>query len=277
MNKLFERAAIIGLTMAILMTGCTSEKKASDTSADNLSESTSESESKEMVRLDLTEEEILNMSDEDFTEYGLLLIDHRIEDVQTPNPQREEFDFRAEDGYRYPGKPAKRSASDYSEALLIAAEEWQDNSDNMYGEVILLGENDKFWLFKCVNYYRGEFNMICTKAVYKKDYYDEETATANFELNEENIRTFFAYRSREEIDRVETCIGEFIIKTDTGYVFRRYSMYICYGDFGINDEVNLTKEEWNISNDGKMHLISDGFGRSLELPVSSIGDYGDYF
>ena len=45
-------------TMAILMTGCTSEKKASDTSADNLSESTSESESKEMVRLDLTEEEI---------------------------------------------------------------------------------------------------------------------------------------------------------------------------------------------------------------------------
>ena len=189
MNKLFERAAIIGLTMAILMTGCTSEKKASDTSADNLSESTSESESKEMVRLDLTEEEILNMSDEDFTEYGLLLIDHRIEDVQTPNPQREEFDFRAEDGYRYPGKPAKRSASDYSEALLIAAEEWQDNSDNMYGEVILLGENDKFWLFKCVNYYRGEFNMICTKAVYKKDYYDEETATANFELNEENIRT----------------------------------------------------------------------------------------
>ena len=37
------------------------------------------------------------------------------------------------------------------------------------------------------------------------------------------------------------------------------------------------KEEWKISNDGKMHLISDGFGRSLELPVSSIGDYGDYF
>ena len=54
-------------------------------------------------------------------------------------------------------------------------------------------------------------------------------------------------------------------------------MYICYGDFGINDEVNLIKEEWKISNDGKMHLISDGFGRSLELPVSSIGDYGDYF
>ena len=213
------------------------------------------------------------MSDESFTEYGLLLIDHRLEDVQTPNPQRTEFGFTRDEGYRYAGMPAERSASDYEEARIIAREKWQNNKDNKYKDISLLGENDKFWLLACPSYYRGEFNLICTIAVYKKDYYDEETSTAFFELNEENIRTFFAYRSYDPFDQVDTCIGEFVVRTESGFVFRRYYMYISYGDYGINDEAHLITREWKISDDGKVEpVIMDGYERTLELPVSTIGD-----
>ena len=277
MKRIIEKAALSGLAAAILLTGCTSEIKPSDTTVEDTKGSTvtSVTEVQEMVRLNLTEDQILNMSDEEFTEYGMLLIDYRIEDVQRPNPQRDEFGFSREAGYRYPGMPAERSASSYDEALSITIEEWQDNEYNTYKDIGLLGENDKFWLFKCTNYYRGEFNMILTKAVYKKDYFDEETSTAYFELNEENIRTFFAYRAYDVIDNTKTCIGEFVIKTDDGYIFRSYSMYICYGDYGINDEANLFREEWTISNDGKFTLTQAGNIRELELPVSSIGEYPD--
>lgn len=278
MRKMFERAALLGLIGAMLMTGCKSGQKTPAVSVGDDTDSsfseTSETEKKDMVRPDLTEEEILNMSDEKFTEYGMLLIDHRIEDVQTPNPQRNEFGFTRDEGYCFAGMPAERSASDYEEALIIAREEWQNNSDNTYKDISLLGENDKFWLFACPSYYRGEFNMICTKAVFKKDYFDEETAAAGFELTEENIRTFFAYRSYDEIDQPETCIGEFVINTETGYVFRRYYMYICYGDYGINDEANMLTREWNISNDGIIEPVrSNGYERRLKLPVSSIGEW----
>jgi hypothetical protein len=294
MKTIIERTALLGLAAVILMTGCKSVQTKTDTSCEITTQSsvsdpsetkTSEPESSEtetsetkapaMVRLDLTEEEILDMSDEKLTEYGLLLIEYRIEDVQTPNPQRKEFGFTREEGYQYPGMPAKKSASDYDEALSIATEEWQDDSDNKYTDIGFLGGNDKFWLFKCTNYWRGEFNMIDTKAVYKKDYFDEETSTAFFELNDENIRTFFAYRSHDPIDQSETCIGEFVIKTDEGYVFRKYYMYICYGDYGVNDVVHLLRQEWMISNDGKveMNRNSDFKERTLELPISSIGEY----
>jgi len=274
MRKMFERAILLCLIGAILMTGCTPGQEATVSSKESTTSATLTTKKKEMVRPDLTEEEIINMSDEKLTELGLLLIEHQIEDVQTPNPQRKEFGFTREEGYRYAGMPAQRSASDYEEALNIAKEEWQDDLQNKYTDISLLGENDKFWLFKCTNYYGNEFNMICTAAVWKKDYYDEETSTAFFELNEENIRNFFAYRSYDQIDQGWTCIGEFVIKTDEGFIFRRYSMMICYGDYGINDEVSLSRSGWKISNDGKIEpSTSEGFGRSLELPVSSIGDY----
>ena len=274
MRKMFERAILLCVIGAILMTGCTPGQEATGTSKESTSSVTLTTKKKEMVRPDLTEEEILNMSDEKLTELGLLLIEHQIEDVQTPNPQRKEFGFTREEGYRYAGMPAQRSASDYEEALNIAKEEWQDDLQNKYTDISLLGENDKFWLFKCTNYYMDEFNMICTAAVWKKDYYDEETSTAFFELNEENIRSFFAYRSYDQIDQTWTCIGEFVISTDEGYFFRRYYMVICYGDYGINDEVSLSRSEWKISNDGRIEPVtSDRFERSLELPVSSIGDY----
>ena len=173
MRKKFERAALLGLIGAILMTGCTPGQKTPAASGDNDTDrsfsETSKAGNKDMVRPELTEEEILNMSDESFTEYGLLLIDHRLEDVQTPNPQRTEFGFTRDEGYRYAGLPAERSASDYEEARIIAREKWQNNKDNKYKDISLLGENDKFWLLACPSYYRGEFNLICTIAVYKKD------------------------------------------------------------------------------------------------------------
>ena len=261
MRKRLKISALLGLIGVILvMTGCAFGQNTSDGNIN-------------MVRIDMTEDEIRNMSDEDFKEYGLLLIQDLIEDVQTRNPQREEFGFTHEEGYRYAGMPAGKSASDYDEALKIAGEEWQDNDLNQFTDIALLGENDKFWLFKCDNYYKGEFNLICTTVVYKKDYYDEKSRTAYFELNEENIRTFFAYRSPDPEDQYGAVIGEFVIRTDEGYVFRRYSLQITYGDHGLNDEANLYMYEAKISNEGKVDRLDYGdYRRSVTLPVSTIGD-----
>jgi len=258
MKTIIERTALLGLAAVILMTGCKSVQTKTDTSVEITAQSSVSEPSETKTSEPKTSEPETSETETSETKAPTMVI----------------LDLTEEE-YRYPGMPAKKSASDYDEALSIATEEWQDDSDNKYTDIGFLGENDKFWLFKCTNYWRGEFNMIRTKAVYKKDYFDEETSTAFFELNDENIRTFFAYRSLDPIDQYETCIGEFVIKTDEGYIFRKYYMYICYGDYGVNDVVHLLRQEWKISNDGKveMNRNSDFKERTLELPISSIGEY----
>ena len=63
MRKKFERAALLGLIGAILMTGCTPGQKTPAASGDNDTDSsfseTSKAGNKDMVRPELTEEEIL--------------------------------------------------------------------------------------------------------------------------------------------------------------------------------------------------------------------------
>ena len=109
--------------------------------------------------------------------------------------------------------------------------------------------------------------------VYKKSYFDEETQTAYFDLNEENIRHFFAYRSTLAEDDPETCFGEFIVEDENGFYFRTYDIFVSFGDYGVNDTVVLVRYEWKISRDGKIER-AETFGemRELELPSHRLTD-----
>ena len=64
MRKMFERAILLCLIGAILMTGCTPGQETTVSSKESTTSATLTTKKKEMVRPDLTEEEIINMSDE---------------------------------------------------------------------------------------------------------------------------------------------------------------------------------------------------------------------
>ena len=272
--------SVTGLTVMLglsCLTGCVM----TDSSGQEPSEITTteeeltgaeQTQSQQKVYPPSTEEEILNMSDEKLEEYGMLQLDWKIVDVRTPDRKGEDFGLRKEDGYEQLWRRADRSASNYDEALGICRETWEDHLKSSYHNIRLAGENDEYWLFASDYYYDDAFSFRITLMVYKKSYYDEETGTAYFELNEENIRHFFAYRSTQAEDDVQTCFGEFITEDDEGFVFHSYSIHICYGDYGINDEVILTGSEMRIYRNGKIENMGAFLRRELELPSHRLDD-----
>ena len=214
----------------------------------------------------LSEDEILNMSDEDLWNYADLSARELLLQADTPNPTRSEFGISRAAGYRYVGRWAPASASDDEEALDIATAEWQDSPMNTYENLKLGGKNDEFWLFQCDNYYLGQMNMIDTRMVYNIDYYDAQNETVKFELNEENIRRFFAYRSMEIDIWAMTCLGEYVIDDGDGFTFRKYYINVGGGDWGMHDIAILDLEEWHISTDGKVEYIGETRLRESEIP-----------
>ena len=266
----------IALLFFLASSGCSLGTKASASELGNSSDpSGSELSptpySSDKVRPPLNEEDILNMTDEDLIRYGMLEIDGLVEDVRVPNNKREEFGLGKE--YEQIFRRADRSASDYDEALAIIEETWEDRDKSSHKNIRLAGENDEIWLFACDYYYDGEFSFIFTTSVYKKDYYDEEKGIAYFDLNEENILHFFACRTVDADEDSKTCFGQFVIRDGDGYIFRQYDLWICYGDWGISDEVNLTGTEYKISENGKIEISDlDKFHRKLYLPSQKLTD-----
>lgn len=210
-----------------------------------------------MVRPELTEEEILNMTDEDFWYYGDLAAEGFLIDVSCRNPVRSNKGITVSDGYRYVGRWADVSASDPNEAEDIARKWWdaKENDDNTYGNVMEIDENDEYWLFRSQHSYRGQHDFYDTVMVYNKEYFDAETSTAKFTLDDDSIRHFFACRTPDNEQVSKTCIGEFVIPDGDGYVFRRYYIWISFGDWGLNDTAHMSVEEWHISGDGRVEYV----------------------
>ena len=222
-----------------------------------------------------TEDEILNMSDEQLATIGKYVRTQSVEDASTPNPLRTDYGLSFDDGYYYVGKYAYESASDEDMAMDIAMNQWytRESTVGYYDNFTLLDYNGQFWLFSADFYYNDEYNFTDTMIVYDKSYYDvttyygDETNTAKFELNEENLREFFSYQNMDELLSSEFCIGEYLYEEDDTWVFRKYYVWVCYGDYGMSDEVNLYYDEWTVDAEGNVEhtIINDGTLKTVEI------------
>ena len=251
-----------------MMSGCDSKKDASKSGDPDQTTVTS---AVTTFKPQYTEEEILNMSDEDLIALGMIEMNNGVVDVRRPNTMAADLNLGKE--YEQLWRRASRSASSLEEANEVIKEEWKDNGGSEHRNIRLAAENDEFWLFACDSYYDGSFQFVFTTAVYKKSYYDKETSTAYFDLNEESIRHFFAYEVTDAADDNRTCIGEYVIKTENGYVFRRYLINISWGDYGVYDQVYLERMEWKIDQNGKIErVLSDDFMRNLNLPSARLSE-----
>ena len=270
-----RRTLLISLVLLVtfclsMVSGCDSKKEAPLSSAPEETSSIYSVPVK-TFRPQYTEDEILNLSDEDLIDLGMILIEHGVEDVRKPNTKA--ADLNLGDEYEQLWRHANCSASTYDEAFSILKEAWTDHGKNEYKNIRLAAETDEFWLFACDKYYDGKFDFVYTTSVYKMSYYDEENSIAYFDLNEENIRHFFAYEVTDANEDPDTCIGEYVTKTEYGYIFRRYYAYICYGDWGIKDHVILDRFEWKIYDSGKIEYVTpSGSHRDLELPSQKLSD-----
>ncbi len=223
-----------------------------------------------------TEEDILNMSDEDLIDLGMIELDRGVEDVRRPNTMAADLNLGKE--YEQLWRRASRSASSLEEAWKVIKDEWQDNGGSEHRNIRFVTENDEFWLFACDITYNVNAEFVFSTAVYKKSYFDKETSMAYFDLNEESIRHFLAYEVTDAADDERTCIGEYVIRTENGYIFRRYLISICGGDYGMHDQIYLERREWRIYQSGKIEYnFSDNFTRVLDLPSQRLSDaYPDF-
>ena len=210
---------------------------------------------------ELSEDDILNMPDEDLWNYADLAARGLLLGADTPNPTKSEFRIPYEVGWWAPV-----SAADADEALKIVTAEWKGGPMLTYKNIELAGENDAFWFFRCDNYYNGLWNKVSTLMVYNIDYYDAKKETVKFELNEDNIRRFFAYRTNDINIWARVCLGEYVIDDGDGFTFRRYYVNVGGGDGGMHDTAILDLEEWHISADGKVEYIGETRLRESEIP-----------
>lgn len=256
-----------------MVSGCDSKKNTRNSNFGDPEETSSTySVPAKTFKPQYTEDEILNMSDEDLIAFGMILIEHGVEDVRRPNTKR--ADLNLGDEYEQLWRHASRSASSYDEALEIIKEEWTSSGGNNHKNIRLVTETDEFWLFACDFYSDDKFDFVFTTSVYKKSYFDEENSFAYFDINEESIRHFLAYETYEADEpSTDTVIGEYVIKTEYGYIFRRYIAYICYGDWGLKDQVIIERMEWKIYSNGKFEYLGYGdFHRGLDLPSQKLTD-----
>ena len=220
-----------------------------------------------MILPDLSEDEILNMSDADFWYYGNLAAEHLLGDAATPNLLRSDFGLYEEDGYRVIGRSAERSAADSDAAKEAAEEYWKPLGKNTFEDIRLIAETDEFRLFAADHYFDGKFSMIDTLQVYKTDYYDAESSVAGFALDEENFRHFIAYGTADPVAGSECCIGEYVTEDEEKLSLRRYQLHISFGDYGVNDEVYLDVREWQIRKaDAVVSFIGETWLREAEIP-----------
>ena len=220
-----------------------------------------------MLLPDLSEDEILNMSEMDFRYYGKLAAEKLLADAATPNLLRSDFDLHEEDGYQVIGLSADRSAADADTALEVAEEYWKPLGKNTFEDIRPLAETEEFYLFEADHYYDGKFSMIDTLQVYKTDYYDAETSIAGFELNEENFRHFIAYDTPDSGVASEYCIGEYVTEDGEKLSLRRYLLQISFGDLNENDTVYLSVCEWQLSKaDGRIDFVGESGIRESEIP-----------
>lgn len=266
-NRAASLISLVLLTAFCLsmVSGCDSGNNASVT---GVPEETSSSYSAPVktFKPQYTEDDILNMSDKNLIAFGMILIEGGVEDVRRPNTKR--ADLNLGDEYEQLWRHAGRSASSLEEAWEVINEEWDSSKGGRRRNIRFVTENDEFWLFACDVNYKDDLWFVLSTSVYKKSYFDEENSIAYFDLNEESIRHFFANETYEADEPdPDTCIGEYLIKTGYGYIFRRYTAYICYGDWDLKDQVVLKREEWKIYSSGKIEYVSPGgFYRRLDLP-----------
>ena len=223
---------------------------------------------------DLTEEEILHLTDEEILAYGELIKQHRLVSVEEPNYLIEEFGLDTYQvgeetrNYRDIGVVARKSASTLDEAYEVANIEFNNcgrfsnleeylSGDNervhFYDDIRILAENDDLWIFMAEQYGSGEYIKRVTAIIYKRDYYDEETHTAYFDPSEESVRRFFISRARR-LPINEYCIGEYVNynEEDGGYYYTQY--YLSIGSFESDIEYYCITLRCRYS-----RITSDGF------------------
>ncbi len=243
-------------------------------------------EIKDYVWPEFTEEEILNLTEEEILYYGELIKQGRLVSVEAPNYLIEEFGL---DTYqvggetrRYfdVGRVARKSADTLDEAYEIVREEFYnskytdlegylagDNVSGYYDDIRVIGENDDLWIFKIEQYWGGKYDTRLTTIVYKKDYYEQENHVANFELSNESVRHFFLSRT-SRLSGESYCIGEYVNYIDgdeSRFYYAKYYLNITGFDM-ITDyySVRLICEYSWITLDGHVEIRPSGYGGTIK-------------
>ena len=221
---------------------------------------------KEKITPVLSEEEILNMSDDEFMNYGQLVFDGLLNEAYPHIAQSEEYKELIGHAEELSSSVSRAYDSAYSssDAKAIASEFWRrvneyywtkeaiQYSGSLNGMISkgIIGENDKFWIFKGDCYEKNIFLYSKPLIIFKSDYYDSDQGKVGFELNEENVKLFFDLVYEEQYRNMCICIGEFVSQVEDGFEFRRYYIDVqYYMDFDEWDNT-LLKKTWHISDDG---------------------------
>lgn len=94
------------------------------------------------------------------------------------------------------------------------------------------------------------------------------TIVENKEITENDIRCYCASIIQDDTAG-GPCIGEFVLETDDGFLFRRYYLRIVFGDFGLFDEAGIIRREWTVTIDEGIILSRNYLEQELktiELP-----------
>ena len=214
----------------------------------------------DIIYLNLTEDEILNMSDEDLCYYADLEAKRLLGNSLSyqDNPKKKVYeDIKNVIGSKYDSYlfPAASSAEDYDDALRIAESEFPAKGNmGFFKNIRYIGEYDGFYVFTADYYHENKFSHITGKIIYKKEYYDAETKTLKCELNYDNILNFLMTYQYLNLYG----IGGFFSETEEEYAYRIYTIGCVQGDWGLYDRAYLELTECTVSKAGVLSITKNG-------------------
>lgn len=195
-----------------------SETAAPETTAPEPPETTAPA--KQINYYTMTEDEILNMPDED-----LVALAQQFRSTDYHLIERPSYRYFVPDYVEYLYKIADQSAADGADAEQIA---WKILTP-LGGPPPLVEEKSGFWW-----YYNGD-SMHSYLLVIDKAFADMETETLNAEVNEENMLRLAALRNHPG----EYDIGAFVTDSGDSLTCTQYAVSIGGGDYGMSDTAVL--------------------------------------
>jgi len=191
---------------------------------------------RELLVPQLTEEELLALSDEEFIYYACFASEWLLADVLSQQIS-EKFDGLVIGYFSVIG-----NAENEADAEAMVTIEWESNG---YKDIQIFYEDENCWLFA------HDGSAYVTGVVFKKEYYDIEKGIVGFELNKESIISFMNYIDDDSMSD-DVHMGVYVEKKGNDYRYVRY--YIRESGFDNEDVVvgSLYKNEYIFHPDGSI-------------------------
>lgn len=226
----------------------------------------------------LTEEEILNLTDDQMISIYDMVLEGKLNDTINCYPLPDDIDpndMIVNYHYRSDGDLLRASAETDEEAEAFAEGFFVPNNDSYtFDGCEKVYSDDNLWIYRSYYNNHNVKNKPYYVVIYNKSFYDAATKTVYFEPNEQNLLEFISIYSYSNYNKDK--LNAFYTETEDKAVINFYRAIPCFGDWGLNDTIQIWKNCFTVDKTTGAFSTSEIIVKGAEIPGTAKDIEWDY-